>query len=109
MIVYRVMVTVQPERIDEARGLFARLAVASRAVPGVVNFDIAQDLTDPTRFVSVEVYEDQAALDRQDLLPELRDVMTALGHLLVAPPDGRKFFVSRHEPWSVELGASPEG
>jgi quinol monooxygenase YgiN len=99
MIVYRVAVTVHPPAIDAARAMFTRLAIASRAVPGVINFDITQDLTNPARFISIEVYQDQAAVDRQGLLPELSEVMAALGHLAAGQLAGRKFFISRSEPW----------
>lgn len=38
-------------------------AEASRQEPGVASFDLIQGADDPTRFVLVEHYEDQAALD----------------------------------------------
>jgi quinol monooxygenase YgiN len=38
------------------REKLAALATASRALPGVVSFDVAQDVTDPAIFISTEVY-----------------------------------------------------
>lgn len=101
MIVYRVAVTVHPPEIEAARAMFTRLVTASRAVPGVISFDITQDLANPARFISIEVYQNQAAVDRQGLLPELTQVMAALGHLAAGPPAGRKFVISRSEPWPL--------
>lgn len=99
MIIYRVAGKVRSRRIEEARRTFADLSAASRAVPGVVSFDIAQDVTDPEIFVSVEVYEDQSAVDRQGELPELRALMACLGDLLADGPHGTVFHVSATEPW----------
>ncbi|KAA9375533.1 antibiotic biosynthesis monooxygenase [Microbispora cellulosiformans] len=105
MIVYRVAVRVRAEKLNVAREMFARLATESRKVPGVIHFDILQDPADPHSFVSSEVYEDQAAIDRQERLPELDEVMRAFPEILVGCPDGTKFFVSSAEPWpAASLG-----
>ncbi|TMR90374.1 putative quinol monooxygenase [Nonomuraea basaltis] len=99
MILYRVAVTVDPGHLDRAHRMFAELADASRRVPGVINFDILQDPGDPRRFVSIEVYADEEAVDRQGQLPQLDAVMEAFPTLLSAGPEGRKFVVSDSEPW----------
>lgn len=104
VIVYRVEVRVRPDQLDQARELFTALAAASRVVPGVVAFDILADPVDPARFVSCEVYRDQAALDAQGALPELEKVMAAFPRLLTGPPDGTKFFVHASEPWPAPAG-----
>lgn len=99
MIVFRVAVQVHDAKLGEARVLFGALTQASRRVPGVVCFDILQDPEQPQRFVSIEVYQDQAALDRQGTLPELAAVMTAFDDLLTEGPDGTIFHVCGTEPW----------
>jgi quinol monooxygenase YgiN len=99
MIVFRVAVQVHQAKIDQARLLFRDLVRASRTVPGVVSFDILQDPNDQARFVSIEVYQDQAALDLQGALPELEAVMTAFDELLAAGPYGIRFQVSASQPW----------
>lgn len=99
VIVFRVAVTVYLPHLERARVLFTDLTHASRTVPGVLHFDILQDPAHPTRFVSIEVYQDQDALDRQEQLPELQQVMAAFGEILADGPHGTKYFVSAHEPW----------
>ena len=99
MIIYRVEGKVHPHKIEEARKKFAGLSAASRMVPGVVSFDVAQDVTDPGIFVSTEVYEDQHAVDRQGELAELRALMACLPDLLADGPRGTVFRVSASEPW----------
>jgi quinol monooxygenase YgiN len=85
--------------IDEAREKFASLVTASRMLPGVVSFDVAQDVTDPAIFISTEVYEGQEALDRQGELPELSVLMACLPGLLSGGPDGTIFDASVTGPW----------
>ncbi|MFG1965366.1 putative quinol monooxygenase [Nonomuraea sp. NPDC049028] len=57
-------VTADPGHLERARRMFYELADASRRVPGVINFDILQDPDEPHRFVSIEVYADEEAVDR---------------------------------------------
>jgi quinol monooxygenase YgiN len=99
MILFRVAVQVHDGKVEHARSLFGDLTLASRTVPGVISFDILQDPELTGRFVSIEVYDDQAALDRQADLPELATVMTAFPDLLVDGPSGTIFHVSKYEPW----------
>lgn len=99
MFVWRVTAKFQDHTVDEAKGLFARLVKASRQVPGVVSFDIAQDVLDPSTFVSVEVYEDEAAMRRQETLPELVALMAFLEGRLVSGPAGTIFTAPSCEPW----------
>jgi quinol monooxygenase YgiN len=101
MIVFRVDAQVHAGKVAHARTLFRALTHASRTVPGVISFDILEDPDQPGRFVSIEVYQDQDALDRQGDLPELHTVMHALRDLLTARPDGMKFHVHTAEPWTT--------
>jgi quinol monooxygenase YgiN len=54
----------------------AAVEAPSRALPGVVHFDVARSLTDPNSFVVVEVFEDRAALDRQNAQDEVGKVLS---------------------------------
>ncbi|UBU16692.1 putative quinol monooxygenase [Nonomuraea gerenzanensis] len=99
MILYRVAVTVDPGHLQRAHRLFAELVDASRQVPGVIDFDILQDPADPHRFVSIEVYADEDAVERQGKLPQLQAVMDAFQTLLIIGPKGTRFVVLASEPW----------
>jgi quinol monooxygenase YgiN len=59
----------------------------ARATEGVVEFDIARVLSDPDTFIATAIYEDGAALDRQESLPQVHTVMAMLPESLVAPPE----------------------
>jgi quinol monooxygenase YgiN len=98
MIVVRFKVRCQPEKADQAMAAFAECIAPSRAVDGVISFDIGRDVADPDSFVAVEVFEDRAALDRQESLPEVASVLGLLGESLVAAPEATIFHVSSSEP-----------
>jgi quinol monooxygenase YgiN len=65
----------------------------------VLSFDIGRGVTDETTFVAIEVFEDRAALDRQEALPVVQGVIAKLGDLVAAPPEATIFEVSHSEPW----------
>ncbi len=98
MIVVRFKARCQPDKAEQVRVAFEDVIAPSRAVVGVVSFDIAQDLTDRDSFVATEVFEDRAALDRQESLPEVAKVLAMLEQSLAAPPEATMFEVSSSEP-----------
>jgi autoinducer 2-degrading protein len=52
---------VRPERADDFRAASEINARESRREPGVVRFDVIQEIEDATRFVLLEVFRDPAA------------------------------------------------
>ena len=98
MDVIRFKVTCQPGAVDKAIEVFERVVEPSRRVEGVVSFDIARDLVDPHSIIATEVFEDAAARERQEALPEVADVMAALPSLLAAPPEATIYHVASSEP-----------
>jgi len=98
MIVVRFKVQCQPEKTEQVMAAFEEVIAPSRGVDGVVSFDIARDLTDPDSFIATEVFEDRAALDRQEALPEVKKTLAVLEQSLVAEPEATVFHVSSSEP-----------
>ena len=98
MIVVRFKVQCQPQKTGQVMAAFEDVIVPSRAVDGVISFDIARDLVDPDSFIAIEVFEDQAALERQESLPEVAKTLAVLGESLAAPPEATVFHVSSSEP-----------
>lgn len=99
MIVVRFKVRCRPDRTEQVRTAFERVIAPSRAVAGVLSFDIAHDLTDPDSFVAVEVFENEAALERQESLPEVAETLAILEQSLAAEPEATIFHVSSSTPW----------
>jgi quinol monooxygenase YgiN len=94
MIVIRFKVQCQPDRIEEALRAFAAVVPPSRALDGVISFDIARDLTDPNSIIAVEVFEDEAARERQESLAEVGTVMSLLPEIVAGPPEATVFEVA---------------
>ena len=99
MIVVRFKVRCQPEKVEQAIAGFRDVIAPSRDVEGVISFDIGRDLSDPDSFVAVEVFEDRAALERQESLAEVQTIIGLLGELVAAEPEATIFHVSSSEPW----------
>lgn len=99
MIVVRFKVKCKPEMVAQAKAAFEDVVAPSRAVEGVISFDIAQDVTDPSSIIATEVFEDRAALERQESLPEVQKIIGMLPDLLAAEPEATIFHVSSSEPW----------
>jgi quinol monooxygenase YgiN len=98
MIVIRFKVQCQPGETDQLAAALQDVITPSRAVQGVVSFDIARDLLDPNTFIATEVFEDAAARERQESLPEVAKVMALLPTVLAAPPEATQFEVASSGP-----------
>jgi quinol monooxygenase YgiN len=64
MQIVHVHVHVKPEYIEAFRAATLENARNSVQEPGVVRFDVIQQEDDPTRFILVEIYRDDAARRR---------------------------------------------
>src|SRR5207244_12588499 len=94
MLVIRFKAKCQPDRTEEALRAFAAVVPPSRSLDGVISFDIARDLVDPDTVIAVEIFEDEAARERQESLPEVATVMGLLPEILAAPPEATVFQVA---------------
>jgi len=95
MIILHQEMRAKPEKCDEVMAALAAIIPGARATEGVVKLDIARDLLDPDSFVATGVYEDGAALERQESAPEVHRAMAMFADLLAAPPDRRIYDASR--------------
>jgi quinol monooxygenase YgiN len=98
MIVVRSKVQCQPGKADQAMAAFQEVVGPSRKVDGVIRFDIGRDVADANSFIATEVFEDRAALDRQESLPEVQKTIGLLGEVVAAAPEATIFHVSSSEP-----------
>lgn len=99
MVVVRFKVQSQPDKSERVLAALRDVVVPSRALPGTISFDIGRDVVDPDSFIATEVFEDQAALERQEALPEVAKALSVLETSLVTEPDATIFGVSSSEPW----------
>jgi quinol monooxygenase YgiN len=98
MIVLRFKIQCRPEKCEEVAAALAEVIGPARTVKGVIAFDVARDLTDPNSFIATEVFEDAAARERQESLPQVGKVMSLLPDSLAAPPEATVYHVSSSEP-----------
>ena len=99
MIVVRFKVVCPPQKAEALAVAFRSAIAPSRKVEGVISFDIARDLVDQNAFVATEVFEDRAALARQEALPEVASVLALLDESLASEPEATIFNVASSEPW----------
>ena len=100
MVILRQKMRANPDKSDELMAALAEIITPARATDGVVEFDIARVLRDPDSFIATAIYEDGAALERQESLPEVHRVMAMLPESLVAPPE-RTIFDAALDPTLV--------
>jgi quinol monooxygenase YgiN len=95
MVILRQQMRSKPERTDDVWAALTAIIPGARATPGVISLDIARDLLDPDSFVATAVYEDGAALERQESAPEVHAAMAMFPEALAAPPDRTIYDASR--------------
>jgi len=98
VIVIRFKVQCQPGKTEHALAVLDKVVAPSRALEGVISFDIGRDIVDPNSIIATEVFEDRAALDRQESLPEVAEVMSVLPQIIAGAPEATMFHVSSSEP-----------
>jgi quinol monooxygenase YgiN len=99
MIVVRFKVQCQPEKTEQVQAALREVIAPSRALDGVISFDVGRDLADPNCFIATEVFEDREALDRQESQAEVANALAVLGESLVTEPEATIFHVSSSEPY----------
>jgi ketosteroid isomerase-like protein/quinol monooxygenase YgiN len=101
MVVVRFKAKCKAEKSEQAMATFREVIAASRALDGVISFDIARDLTDPNTIIATEVFKDRATLTRQEGLPAVQKAIGLLEDVLAAEPEATVFHVSSSEPWGA--------
>ena len=96
MVILRQQMRSKPERTDDVLAALAAIVPGARATQGVISLDIARDLLEPDSFVATAVYENGAALERQESAPEVRRAMAMFSEALAAPPDRKIYDALRH-------------
>ena len=87
MIVVRFKVRCLPDKTESMAAAMRGVVEAARELPGVIHFDVARDLTDEDSLIATEVFEDRAAMEREEGLPQVATVVELMqsGGLAGAP------------------------
>ena len=94
MVILRQKMRAKPDKSDELMAALAEIITPARATDGVISLDIARVLLEPDSFIATAVYDDGAALELQESLPEVDRVMAMLPESLVAAPERTIFDAS---------------
>jgi quinol monooxygenase YgiN len=94
MIILRQKMRSKPESLEEVTAALAAIIGPARATRGVISLDIARDLLDPESFIATAVYEDGAALERQESAREVRRAMAMFPTALAKAPERTIFDAS---------------
>jgi quinol monooxygenase YgiN len=94
MLVIHATMRLDPDRRDEALGLFADLAAASREEPGVIDYTISEDIESPGTMRFVERYEDRDALAAHQETDHYRAFDGRREELLDGPADVTMFEIA---------------
>jgi quinol monooxygenase YgiN len=87
MVILRQKMRSKPSKTEDVSAALAAIIPGARATEGVIRLDIARDLLDPDSFVATGIYEDGAALERQESAPEVHRAMAMFAEALAAPPE----------------------
>lgn len=98
LYVVHVSVHVKPDSIEAFRRATLANAAESRKEPGVVRFDVVQDLADATRFVLVEVYRGEAGATAHKETAHYRTWRDAVEPLMAEPRTARRFAAVSPDP-----------
>lgn len=90
MLIMMVHVQVKPDSVETFKTLVSENAAKSLQEPGVIRFDVLQETEDPSRFLIVEVYREEADLDKHRQTEHYRQWASYVGDLTVG--ERRKVF-----------------
>ncbi len=78
---------VRPEHVDDFIAVArATLVAPARREDGCVQYDLCQDVADPTRFAMIEAWETEAALDAHLARESLRAAVARLAPMAAEQP-----------------------
>ena len=102
MLVVRFRVQCHASKSDEMAQRMERVVRAARDLPGVLHFDVGRDVTDPNALIATEVFEDRAAMEREEAIPEVAAVVNLMQDgALEGPPEWTVFEVASSESPSM--------
>lgn len=102
MFVVHVSVHVKPSDVPAFLHATRANAASSLLEPGVVRFDIVQDLEDEGRFLLVEVYKDESAAARHKETQHYATWRDSVADMMASPRTSKKFKSIFPEPFRWE-------
>lgn len=106
MLVVHVHARIRPGRAEDFLAATLVNARASLGEPGVLRFDVIQDLADPEHVVLVEVYRDDEASAAHKLTQHYATWRDAVAEMMAAPRESVRYsavFPAISQGWAASL------
>ena len=97
MIVLIVKVSVRADKLEQFLGEVNLAIEATRKEAGVTRYELVQSVEEPTTFLMIEEYEDEAALAAHSETEHMRRLLAVLGTMVAGPPEGTRYNVTSAE------------
>jgi autoinducer 2-degrading protein len=91
MLIIHVHVRVKPELTEAFQAATIKNAQASLQEPGIARFDVIQQLDDPSHFILVEVYRNEAATKAHKETSHYAAWRDTVAPMMAEPRNGVKF------------------
>lgn len=91
MLIVLVHVQVKPDSVEAFRQASIENARNSIQEPGIARFDVIQQNDDPTRFILVEVYRDEAATGLHKETAHYQKWRDTVAPMMAVPRQGVKY------------------
>jgi len=93
-----VHVHVKSEHLEPFIAATRRNGEASRSEPGSVRFDVLQSEQDPTRFILIEIFRNEAAAAAHKTTPHYLAWREAVAPWMASPREGHRYRLLAPEP-----------
>jgi quinol monooxygenase YgiN len=80
-----------PGHVEALRAVLLELIEPTRKEPGCIQYDLLQNLSDPTDFTFVEKWASNGALDAHLASPHIQAAVAKLDVLVAVGPDIRRY------------------
>ena len=87
MLVVIATLTGKSDKREELTAVLGEAAAGTRTEDGCLMYSMTRDLEDPDRYLSVELWQDQAALDAHFVGPNIAKLFAAAGDLFAGGAD----------------------
>lgn len=84
-------VTSQPDKIEELKSLLLNLVEPTRSEKGCVSYQLLQDKTDSAKFVFIEEWTDDSAIDAHMTTAHVQEAFSKAQSLLAKAPEINRY------------------
>ncbi|MGI0495172.1 putative quinol monooxygenase [Alkalinema pantanalense CENA528] len=84
-------VIAKPDQIDALKSLTLSILEPTRQEAGCIQYEVHQNLQDPTDLTFIEEWQSEAALEAHLQTPHLQAAMAQLDGIVAAMPDIRRY------------------